>query len=110
MNALKSAIRRRSAMTLIEIFIVIIIISVLALTVSVQYVRFSDSAKTAACLANQSGLKTAITSYWAMNLEYPEEIDDLAPYMKSGSIPACPSGGTYELTDESEVICTHPGH
>ncbi|MBN2104421.1 prepilin-type N-terminal cleavage/methylation domain-containing protein [bacterium] len=110
MNSIKIKFLNQSGMTLLEIIIVVVIVSVLALTISVQYINFSDSAKLAACQANRDALRTGITTYWAIHLEYPEEIDDLAEYMRNGAIPECPSGGVYELVDNSDVICSLSKH
>jgi len=110
MNLLKMKLFDQSGMTLIEILIIIIIISVLAITASVQYADLSESANTAKCKANQGALQTAVTSFWVIELEYPQDIDDLVPYMKDSAIPECPSGGEYELIDHSEVTCSLAEH
>lgn len=99
-----------SGFTLLELAIIIIIISVLAATLIVQFVNLSDAARIAKCRANQGALQTACTNFWAHTLEYPEDISDLAPYMVDGVIPECPSGGSYIIVNGSDITCTLPEH
>lgn len=106
----KTALLNPSGFTLLEITIIIIIIGLLAATLTVQFINLSDSAKIAKCRANQGALQNACTSFWAQTMEYPEIIDDLAPYMATGVIPECPSGGSYIIVNESIITCSLPEH
>jgi prepilin-type N-terminal cleavage/methylation domain-containing protein len=96
--------------TLMELILVIIIIGILAVTVFVQFISVSDSAKKAACIANQDAMEAAINVYWAEHLDYPSVIDEVAPYMSGGSIPVCPGEGVYSLVNSNNVTCSIPEH
>ena len=102
--------RREDGFTLMELILVIIIIAILTVTVFVQFVNVSDSAKTAACIANQEAMEAAINVYWAEFLDYPTVIDELAPYMSDGTIPDCPGEGIYSLENANTVTCSVPEH
>lgn len=110
MNCIRTRLAEQSGMTIIEIIIILVIISVLAATVFIQFLQTSDSAKRAACHANQAALETSLNIYFAQHGDYPEEIETLAPYLTGDRFPVCPSGGTYLLVGESTVTCSLEEH
>jgi prepilin-type N-terminal cleavage/methylation domain-containing protein len=105
-----SLLTDQAGMTLIEIIITVLIIGVFAGTVLVQFRNTSDSAKTAACIANQAALTTTLNIFLAQTGDYPNQIEDLFPYLVEEEMPECPSGGTYLLIDRSEIQCSLEEH
>jgi len=110
MNQIRSKLAEQAGMTIIEIIIIVLIIGVLAATVFVQFINTSKNAQTAACLANQAAIKTSLSIYYSQYLDYPNDLNVLAPYFVEEKLPECPSGGSYQLIDENDVYCTLEEH
>ena len=111
MKALSSIFHNQKGLTLVELCVIIVIISVLVATVALRFNLLSDAAKTAACKANQAALTTALLTYQFDNGGmHAENIEDLAPYVKGEIIPECPSGGTYSIENDITVVCSLSEH
>lgn len=65
----------RPAMTLIEVLIVVVILSILAVVVAPRYLDASDQAKEAAAAQIVSTARTQIQVYFLRNGEFPVTID-----------------------------------
>ena len=110
-NLVQSMLEDQAGMTIIEIIIILLIIGVLAATVLVQLKNTSESARAAACLSNQAAMKTAINIYYARHrYHYPYDLDDIIPYLVEEELPECPSEGTYQLINRSEIQCSLEEH
>ena len=89
----------QKGVTLIELIIVIIIITTLALIIMPRFMGRTEEARRAAAVADiETGLGTAIDLYEFDNGQYPASLDDLVkapqnapnwrgPYIKNGRIP-----------------------
>jgi prepilin-type N-terminal cleavage/methylation domain-containing protein len=104
----------RSAFTLVEIMIVLLILGMLLAIVIPYYVRQRATAQANACINNLVKIDDAVCQF-AMErgkksgdpVTYP---DDLTPYIKltsTGSIPPCPAGGIYSVaTVGTNPLCS----
>jgi type II secretory pathway pseudopilin PulG len=101
---------RQNGYSFIELIILIILISLIAATVLLQFHRLKNSTEVAACKANQAALNFALVSHLSLNGTYPESVEDLAPFLDAEQIPECPSGGTYSIVNGEEIECSIPEH
>jgi prepilin-type N-terminal cleavage/methylation domain-containing protein len=108
---------KENGVTLVELIIVILIISILAGISYAKYVDLRKCAYIAQCKANQQHLTTAQKLFWVQSsvdedqeAHYADNIEDLTPYMKDGIIPQCPENGAYYILDENKIVCTLAEH
>jgi len=64
-------------------------------------------AEAAACAANRRAISSAVQQYQAVKGQAPTSVQQLVPEFLQ-SVPACPSGGTYNLSG-NRVICSVHG-
>jgi len=90
--------------TLVEIMVVVAIVSLLAAIVIPNLLRAGARSQATTCINNLRQLDTAVQQFSIEarksvgdTITYP---DDLTPYIKlnrSGSVPGCPTRGTYTM-------------
>lgn len=97
----------QKGITLIELIIVIIIITTLALLIMPRFMGRTEEARRAAAIADiETGLGTAIDLFESDNGDYPRSLEDLVrepggkpnwrgPYLKTKKIPNDPWGNPY---------------
>ena len=107
--------RRRTAFTLIELVVVIVILGILAAVAIPKYVDLSDKAKEASCKAQRGVVATATTLYYASlathnrTPAYPTTYNTPGLYA-DGQPPSCPSGGTWTYDQTTgRVTCSVHG-
>jgi prepilin-type N-terminal cleavage/methylation domain-containing protein len=102
--------------TLVEIMIVIAIIGLLCAIAVPNYVKARANSQADACINNLRQIDGAMQQFAIEHgkhvgdtINYPT---DLTPYIKlnaTSSIPACPAGGTYNISPvgiEPSVLCS----
>ncbi|MFH0731525.1 MAG: prepilin-type N-terminal cleavage/methylation domain-containing protein [Candidatus Omnitrophota bacterium] len=103
----------KRAFTLIEILFVIIVIAVLAAIAIPRIVTSTATAKTNACLANQSIMDTQIEQYHMDTGNWPGTLATVTgntSYFPDGA-PTCPESGTYSMNGTTyRTSCSNSDH
>ena len=101
----------KRGMTAVEVTIVLAILLLIA-AISAPALRENRQRRRAAeCAMNLDAIEIACKKYAADKGGYPPSLADLVPeYL--GTLPACPSGGTYAIgtPDGMPSTCSIPGH
>lgn len=96
-------------LSLLELMLVVVLISVVASLVMVRISQSSDTAKCKACLHNRVELNSAIERYGVTNGSYPTDLTDLeTPDYFPAGVPVCPvSGAAYSMNATTYRIDGH---
>jgi general secretion pathway protein G len=110
---MKEIFTMKTAFTLIEILIVVILLGVLAAIVVPQFMNSIDDGKDATCVTNLNSLITATALYRLKEGKDPASMDNLTtPSDNNGGFrympeaPVCGLDGTYQ-TMQGVWNCTH---
>jgi len=104
--------RRKAGLTLVELMLVVLIISLLAAVVVPSFTRARRRTRVTVCINNLRMMDGA-KDYYAMEnrLHDGDAVGDLGPYLKGGVVPACPAGGDYTVgVIGVPPACTVEGH
>jgi len=103
--------------TLVELIMVIVIVGILFAVAVPKFVNLTDSAQSAKCAANRGAINSAVAmTYAAIVVSDPTQGNWLGSAMlaslddsmfAAGSVPVCPTGGTYTLTNGQITCSTH---
>jgi general secretion pathway protein G len=89
--------RRRNAFTLLEVLVVVAILVVLASVASIYVFRYLDDAKVDSAKSSCKTLSDAADAYMMRQGEYPQNIQQLAPYIKDQSMLMDPWQKPYQM-------------
>ena len=112
-------VRHQQGFTLIELITVIVIIGILSSVAVPKFIDLSSMAEAAACKANQSAIRSAATIAYVQNAAagsaaFPSWSDFTTTpsnYFANGTMPTCPSGGTYSYVQATgSISCDVVGH
>ena len=114
---------RKNAFTLVEILIVIAILGLLSGIAIPNLIKAREGAEENACKGNMAMIEAAIEQ-WALDSNIASGTGVAAnqsswdDYLRDGTLPSCPGGGTYSYTggeksgnlyDDYEVQCSIHG-
>ena len=114
---LKTALRNKRGVTLVEVMIVVAIIALLVAVAIPNLVRARETSQGNACISNLKQIECAISTW---GVESHRTVGDLIvrtelfgadKYIRQE--PKCPAGGGYtynRVGDHPQVGCTQPGH
>ena len=111
-NYFVKKINNRKGFTLVELVVVIAILGVLAAIAVPKFTDQTKKAKERACESNRRSLEGALMLHYADQEKFPTLTDDnklTGEILKDygfDTIPACPSGGTYNMDEDGKVTCT----
>ncbi|WP_119325167.1 competence type IV pilus major pilin ComGC [Capsulimonas corticalis] len=106
--------RRRSAFTLVEIMIVVLMIGMLLNIAAPAFLHARDLGQARACVANLRNITSAkeqfALEHTAANT-YTPVWSDISPYIKSKSAPLCPTNSSVYLLNDmnSYPACSYGG-
>ena len=100
----RPAHRRRRGFTLVELLVVILILGILMVIAMPTYNGAVSDSQRRSCRANMQTIANADAAYRSRTVARVYTTDLTATGLLSadlGSIPKCPQGGTYSITDVS---------
>lgn len=106
--------RRRSAFTLVEIMIVVLVIGMLLNIACPAFLRARDLGQAQACVATLHNITSAkeqfALEHGASN-SYTPVWSDISPYIRARSTPLCPTNSNvYQLNDmRTYPVCVYGG-
>ena len=99
------------AFTLVEIMIVVAVIGLLAAIATPSFVRARMSSQSASCVNTlrqiECGCQLVIFEKKLNNgdtVSYPNDVTNYMKLTSAGTIPPCPSGGTYSLLPVGAIV------
>ncbi len=98
----------KSGFTLVELLVVVTILGLLAIIALPKYSSAREKAYDAVAVEEIRNLMTASEAYFAIYLEYPDDIDDLTDYTPSGGIVV--TRFNRETNDDVIVVHIHLHH
>ena len=108
-----TSLKNDEGFTLLELMTVTLILAILVAIAMLSYIVPTNRARAVTCANNQRTFNSGVTLYLASHDAYPQDIDDLRPYVSNfSSAVLCPSGDGTRLsydTDTRSVECqNHP--
>jgi len=114
---LRKLSRSDAGFTLVELIMVIVIIGILSAVAVPKFVNLTGAANDAKCAANRGAINSAVAmTYAAIVANDPTQAEWLGSatlaslddsMFATGSVPVCPTGGTFTLTNGQISCSTH---
>lgn len=101
-------LKREQGITLIELAVILIILSILIATVTTRFISYANAVKTEACMTNLHIIDQVQALYYLQHGEYAGSMEDLAIYFVR-ELPECPAGGEYVISEDGHTECTVHG-
>jgi competence protein ComGC len=101
--------RQRGAFTLVELLVVVLVLSALAMIAVPRITESGTNAKINACKANVKLLNSQLELWYASNGGWPSQLTDLtgdAGYFPDGA-PVCPYGTAYSYSTKTHHVTDH---
>ena len=89
---------RESGATFMEVLVTIAIIAILMTTIGLAVVPFLSKSQVSVAQTNIKTIETALTAYFTMNYEYPDDTEwkaAVAPFLQGGKVPPDPWKNEY---------------
>jgi general secretion pathway protein G len=96
--ALLKKTSREAGATFMEVLVTIAIIAILMTTIGLAVVPFIAKSQESVAESNIETFKTALTAYYTMNFEYPDDTEwktAIQPFLEVDAIPLDPWGNEY---------------
>lgn len=97
---LKRLMKSEKGFTLVELMVVVIILGILVAIAIPIFNNVTGDAKAKVCASNIRTINGAINMYYANEGKYPDDINELSPYIKDLSNLKCP------ITDKAYTLET----
>lgn len=102
---LKRLMKSEKGFTLVELMVVVIILGILVAIAIPIFNNVTGDAKAKVCASNIRTINGAINMYYANEGKYPDDINELSPYIKDLSNLKCPvTDSTYKLADNGMSV------
>jgi prepilin-type N-terminal cleavage/methylation domain-containing protein len=103
---------RRCGHSLVELLAVVLILAVIAAVVVARFANYTSDGHATACYVTQGEIEVQAQLWYRNQGTWPAAnlsgFGSNTAYFPDGTLPVCPSGGTFSFNSlNGEVTCTH---